>query len=685
MFAQFVNRISSWGTDSSQLDDETSDLLQQKRLQELPLLQAAKDNDVQRLIEILADDKCDPLQRGAMGETALHVSVNSENLEAAEVLLEAAPELVNQPMTSRRYMGQTALHIAVVNQNINLVRLLIQKGADVSSPRATGTFFALSPKNIFYFGELILSFAACVGNTDITKLLIEHGADLRAQDSWGNTVLHILVLQPNKSLSCHMYEFLLTLDNEGQLKEIPNEQGLTPLKLAATEGNVMMFKHLIQKKKKCHWGFEPASAISYDTSETDSWENEQSVLELIAYSKKQQARQILNLPPVRDLLLQKWQKNGRPYFLFFAIVYVLYMVCVSLCCANRPLKPQKHNSTNPRDITLYVQKSLKESYESYEDFLRLVGEIISVLGAITLLLVEVFQMLSAGFKHFISFKIWEHPFHMVSVSFSCAVLVTLVMRLTGAHGEVIPMSMALVLGWCYIMYFARGFQMLGPFTIMIQKMAASDLLKFFWLMAVVLCGYSTAFYVIFQTKDPDALGAFYSYPMSLLSTYQLFLNVLNGPANYTVDVPEMYSPLYASFCVIAFLLMFNLLIAMMGDTQAAMAKKKDELWRAQITGTTVMLENKIAKSFSLCSSRHKKEINLGQKPSMEERVHCAQWLGGSESDEDSDLDLLEDKETACSDCRSIKNSLHIPGSSTENIKNKGQRHSHIEEEELYHL
>ncbi|MEE6487025.1 hypothetical protein FKM82_014775 [Ascaphus truei] len=493
MLSQIVQRISLWITGSQCLEEET-DMLQQKRVQELPLLLAAKENDVLRLKKLLTDDKCDPFQRGAVGETALHVAAQHDNLEAAQVLLEEAPDLINQPMTSDLYQGQTALHIAAVNQNIDLVQVLLRRGSDVSSPRANGTFFTLSPQNLFYFGEHILTFAACVGNADIAKLLIERGADLRARDCWGNTVLHILVLQPNKSLSCQMFDFLLSHDGgvEGdRLDQIRNKQGLTPFKLAATEGNVTMFQHLVQKKKKVQCAFGPVTSWMYDLSEIDSWEEEQSVLELVASSRKSQARQILNIPQVKELVNKKWQRFGRPYFRFLAAVYVLYMICVSLCCTNRPLKPREDNSSNPRDITMYVQKTLQESYLTREDHLRLVGEIISVIGAIILLWLEISQMRIVGLKYFLSHRVSEDPFHALSVCFSCLVLVTLILRVSNTGGEVIPMSMALVLGWCYVMYFARGFKMLGPFTIMIQKMAAGNLLKFCWLMAVVLCGYST--------------------------------------------------------------------------------------------------------------------------------------------------------------------------------------------------
>lgn len=42
-------------------------------------------------------------------------------------------------------------------------------------------------------------------------------------------------------------------------------------------------------------------------------------------------------------------------------------------------------------------------------------------------------------------------------------------RVSGVQGETVVMAVCLVLGWCNVMFFARGFQMLGPYVIMIQK------------------------------------------------------------------------------------------------------------------------------------------------------------------------------------------------------------------------
>ncbi|XP_069853030.1 transient receptor potential cation channel subfamily V member 6 isoform X3 [Dipodomys merriami] len=510
---------------------------------------------------------------------------------------------------------QTALHIAVMNQNVNLVRALLARGASVSA-RATGFAFHLSPHNLIYYGEHPLSFAACVGSEEIVRLLIEHGADIRAQDSLGNTVLHILILQPNKTFACQMYNLLLSYDGGDHLQSlelVPNHQGLTPFKLAGVEGNTVMFQHLMQKRKHIQWTYGPLTSTLYDLTEIDSSGDEQSLLELIVTTKKREARQILDQTPVKELVSFKWKRYGRPYFCVLGAIYLVYIICFTMCCVYRPLKPRTTNRTNPRDNTLLQQKLLQEAYVTPKDDLRLVGELVTIIGAVIILLVEIPDIFRLGVTRFFGQTILGGPFHVIIITYAFTVLVTMVMRLTNTDGEVVPMSFALVLGWCNVMYFARGFQMLGPFTIMIQKMIFGDLMRFCWLMAVVILGFASAFYIIFQTEDPDELGHFYDYPMALFSTFELFLTIIDGPANYDVDLPFMYSITYAAFAIIATLLMLNLLIAMMGDTHWRVAHERDELWRAQVVATTVMLERKLPRCLWPRSGICGRDYGLGDR------------------------------------------------------------------------
>jgi ankyrin repeat protein len=49
-------------------------------------------------------------------------------------------------------------------------------------------------KGLAYLGEYPLAWAACTANETIYNLLLDKGADPDAQDSFGNTVLHMVVV-----------------------------------------------------------------------------------------------------------------------------------------------------------------------------------------------------------------------------------------------------------------------------------------------------------------------------------------------------------------------------------------------------------------------------------------------------------------------------------------------------------
>ncbi|XP_041708610.2 transient receptor potential cation channel subfamily V member 6-like [Coregonus clupeaformis] len=577
--------------------DETF-LLQNKRTNNVPLFFAAKENSAGCIKKLLDCASTNIFERGALGETALHVAVMNDNMEAALALMDGAPELINEPMTSDLFLGMTPLHVAVVNQNINLVRSLIGRGADVATPRVTGLYFRKRRGGLLYYGEHILAFAACVGNQDIISMVINAGASTRAQDSIGNTVLHILVLQPNKTIACMALDLVLArdveLDQAVPLDMVPNYRGLTPFKLAAKEGNLVAFQHLVNRRRVVQWNLGPLSSNLYDLTEIDSWANNLSVLELIVGSQRREARRILEVTPVRQLVSLKWNLYGKHYFRLLLLLYVLYIGIFTLCCVCRPLKDAPENCTvSDRDKTIRVQKTLKESYVTYGDNLRLGGEMISVLGALVILLLEIPDMLRVGAKHYFGQTALGGPFHVILIAYAMLVVLLCVFRVSGVQGEAVVMAVCLVLGWSNVMFFARGFQMLGPYVIMIQKIIFGDLTKFMWLSFIMLIGFSTSLWMVYMTQDPDSLPAYHSFPITLFSLFELSVGLIDLPVDNTIITPPIVHVLHCTFSVVAHLLLLNLLTAMMSDTQWRVAQERDELWRTQVVATTLMLERRL--------------------------------------------------------------------------------------------
>uniref|UniRef100_A0A1I7XP25 ANK_REP_REGION domain-containing protein n=1 Tax=Heterorhabditis bacteriophora TaxID=37862 RepID=A0A1I7XP25_HETBA len=191
-----------------------------------------------------------PISIGSMGETLVGVCLlhgtTVHNLLALR-LIEHYPKLLNDICTSEDYYGLSPLHQAIINHDVEMVSKLLRKGADVNQ-RCFGAFFCADDQKAsrtdsleheyvdltdrtnytgsMYFGEYPLSFAVCMNQPDMFRLLMTKKANLNAQDTNGNTVLHLCVIHEK-------LEMMRMALEAGARLNITNKQNLTPLTLAA--------------------------------------------------------------------------------------------------------------------------------------------------------------------------------------------------------------------------------------------------------------------------------------------------------------------------------------------------------------------------------------------------------------------------------------------------------------------
>ncbi|XP_048398512.1 transient receptor potential cation channel subfamily V member 6-like isoform X2 [Stegostoma tigrinum] len=486
---------------------------------------AAHTNDTISMKALLTSEDFDPYVRGNLEETILHSALFNGSKEIVQLILDRIPSLINEPMTSDMYKGETPMHIAVLKQDVEMVKELLNRGADVINARATGSCFVPGEECQCYYGEYLLSFAACIGNEEIVRTLIKHSAPLDAQDSLGNTVLHVLVTHSDKKQKYSMYDLITSLVSEKQqpsLENIVNNDGYTPLKLAAAEGDLEMFNFLVQKQKKIYWTMGTISYCVYDLTNIDTWGDQKSVLDIITTTRNRE-----------------------------------------------------------------------ESYQTKEDYLRLLGELITIVGALVILISEILYLYKIGPKNYFGNTSIGGPFPLLLVCYSLLIAVAVIMRIHADAGEAVPISFALIIGWCNTIYFARGFKTFGKFSIIIQKLIFGDFMHWCCLVFICIIGFTFAFYLMFQTLNLADYPYFRDFSMTLRTIFELMMGLMDIPLPYNKPTPNNIYIAYVMFMLFVYLLLLNLLIAMMDDTYWRIAPETEELWKIQIAATILLLEQRM--------------------------------------------------------------------------------------------
>uniref|UniRef100_A0A2K5QJJ1 Transient receptor potential cation channel subfamily V member 4 n=1 Tax=Cebus imitator TaxID=2715852 RepID=A0A2K5QJJ1_CEBIM len=461
-------------------------------------------------------------------------------------------EFINSPFRDIYYRGQTALHIAIERRCKHYVELLVAQGADVHA-QARGRFF--QPKDeggYFYFGELPLSLAACTNQPHIVNYLTENPhkkADMRRQDSRGSTVLHALVAiadntRENTKFVTKMYDLLLLkcarLFPDSNLEAVLNNDGLSPLMMAAKTGKIG------------------------------------------------NRHEMLAVEPINELLRDKWRKFGAVSFYINVVSYLCAMVIFTLTAYYQPLE-----GTPPYP------------YRTTVDYLRLAGEVITLFTGVLFFFTNIKDLFMKKCPGVNSLFI-DGSFQLLYFIYSVLVIVSAALYLAGIEAYLAVMVFALVLGWMNALYFTRGLKLTGTYSIMIQKILFKDLFRFLLVYLLFMIGYASALVSLLnpcanmkvcnedQTnctvptypscRDSETFSTF------LLDLFKLTIGMGDLEMLSSTKYPVVFIILLVTYIILTFVLLLNMLIALMGETVGQVSKESKHIWKLQWATTILDIE-----------------------------------------------------------------------------------------------
>ncbi|XP_063300405.1 transient receptor potential cation channel subfamily V member 1-like [Pelobates fuscus] len=607
----FIYQVQSSGNNTQDINvytrDRIFDAVANEDVEDLAGLQEYLRQTMAKLTDTVYTDP-------ATGKTCLLKAMwnlkNGMN-DTIPVLLEAAKQtanlkdLVNAPYTNAYYHGQTALHIAIEKRNFQLVELLIKAQANVHA-KADGEFFQKKKKGVgFYFGELPLSLAACTNQPDIVNFLLNNPyrkADLAARDSHGNTVLHALVLvadntKENTETVTKMYDDILKksvkMNPQLRLEEIPNKEGLTPLKLAAKTGKIELFRHILRReitepeykhlsRKFTEWTYGPVHTSLYDLSSVDTHERD-SVLETIVFKSNANNRHdMIVLEPINQLLQDKWDAFAGKIFYLKFLLYIAYMIIFTVTVYNRPRVGQP---------PFPLEGTVTDSF-------RVFGEIVIMVGGVYILIWQIIYF----WKRRPSAKIimMDGYFEVLFLLYSIILLCGGVVYFAGSEAYVTFLVLAMVIGWINMLYYSRGSQQTGIYSVMIQKAILRDMLRFLFVYLVFLFGFAAALVTLVgeapqdsgnSTEAEKSEGVSYSgLYITILELFKFTIGMGDLTFNENLKFKHFLMFLLILYVVLTYILLLNMLIALMSETVSKISNKSERIWKLQRAATILDTE-----------------------------------------------------------------------------------------------
>ena len=191
-----------------------------------PLHDAARSGDVDKVRELLEQDKYDVNCTNSVGWTPLHCACHQGHLDMVKMLISE----FNSDITIQNVKGATALMLAALGGHYNVVQALICDQCPLGGRGEVG--------------RTVLHYACNGGNVSLVQTLIqEHKADVNEQDNENSTPLHVAALAGKADAA------LSLINQYGCDPNVRSKFGRTVLHNACEGGNVSLVQTLIQEHK----------------------------------------------------------------------------------------------------------------------------------------------------------------------------------------------------------------------------------------------------------------------------------------------------------------------------------------------------------------------------------------------------------------------------------------------------
>ncbi|XP_022125869.2 transient receptor potential cation channel subfamily V member 4 isoform X1 [Pieris rapae] len=560
--------------------------------------------------------------RGALGESLLHVLIICDtkiHTRLARTLVKCFPKLSLDVVEGEEYLGASSLHLAIAYSNNELVQDLVEAGADVNQ-RAIGSFFLprdqqrIPPsrqtnyEGLAYLGEYPLAWAACCANEAVYNLLLDSDADPDAQDSFGNMILHMVVVCDKLD----MFGYALRHPKVPASNGRQNDAGFTPLTLACQLGRASVFREMLELSSREFWRYSNITCSAYplnalDTLLPDGRTNWNSALFIILNGTKQEHLNMLDGGIIQRLLEEKWKTFARKKFLKRLMILMLHLLLLS--------------------VSVYLRHSSIEA-DSYPDWglevtdarsgIRLACELGTILSTLCYIILQQGdeiknQGVIAYFKQLI-----HEPAKFIFLASNLLLLACIPARLSRQTMlEEAILIFVLPGSWFLLMFFAGAVKLTGPFVTMIYSMITGDMFTFGIIYCIILFGFSQSFFFLYK-GFPNVQSTLYSsYASTWMALFQITLGDYSQYSELGQTIyPNLSKTVFAVFMVFVPILLLNMLIAMMGNTYAHVIEQSEKEWVKQWAKIVVSLERSVAQEDA---HKYLQEYSIGLGPSDDPR------------------------------------------------------------------